>query len=260
MADAITITIILFVVLNIVGVLFFGGKYDSKLSNPGTSSSYINTVPYDDTYQMSGVNTTSVYNSISPTIQQVRTNIVSKLDQQKARIREHEQQLEVRRQELINKQHQLQTEIDKLDDTIQTSLSDEQIAQINQIKSNLKSKINSIQTQLHGVDAGKVHCVLPRDSVSGNMYRGSNGRRDSRQTRRSLRQPSHSRPRMQENWSRDWSLEDEFTRQPASGDYDAAGVLEEEEQVVSVNECFSDSNPYVNVFGGNGASTFAPFS
>jgi hypothetical protein len=39
-----------------------------------------------------------------------------------------------------------------------------------------------------------------------------------------------------------------------------AGVLEEKEQVLSVNECFSDSNPYVNVFGGHSASTFAPFA
>ena len=207
---------------------------------------------------MSGVNTTSVYNSISPTIQQVKSNIVTKLDQQKARIREHEQQLEARRQELMNKQHQLQAEIDKLDDTIQTSLSDEQIAQINQIKGNLKTKINSIQTQLHGVDAGKVHCVLPQNNLasprdfSESAYRGSSGRRDSRHARRTSRH--EARPRMQEDWSRDWSLDNEFTRQQIPEE-----TISVEEDTVTVNECFSDKNPYVNVFSGNGASTFAPF-
>lgn len=274
MADTITMVIILFIILNFVGILFFGGRYDSKISTVGTTSTLpyssvsansnlasINNGLYNNGYQMSGVNTTSVYNSISPTIQQVKTNIVTKLDQQKARIREHEQQLEARRQDLINKQHQLQTEIDKLDDTIQTSLSEEQIAQINQIKSNLKNKINSIQTQLHGVDAGKVHCVLPTSptnsfNVIENTYevddysasrRGASGRRSSRTSRRQTRRPQG------QDWARDWSLDDEFTRQP---------TLEEDitiEGETDINECFSDSNPFVNVFSGSNPSTFSPF-
>ncbi len=80
MVDAITVTIIVFLVLNILGLLFFNGKYDSKITTLSNNTTYSN--DYDDVYKMETVNTSSIYNTIAPTMQQVKSNIVSKLDEQ----------------------------------------------------------------------------------------------------------------------------------------------------------------------------------
>lgn len=311
MVDAITITIILFLILNFIGVLFFNGKYDSKISTGSTTSfgsSGIGNSSYsgsnynfnsgldviDDTYKMRDVNTTSVYNSIAPTIQQVKSNIITKLDEQKVKIQEHEKILEARKQELLVKQQQLQNEIDRLNETLQSSLSQEQLNQINQIKTNLKRKIDSIQTQLHGVDASKAQCVLPSyqggnsinqynviDSRNNLKFRNSppmddlfdeeirliqrprhdtrSGRRDSRQSKRATRQ--QERPRVhQKDWASDWSLDNEFTRPSYSGELSVEDDITFDNNVsLDVNECFSADNPFVNVFEHQTNVSFAPY-
>jgi hypothetical protein len=311
MVDAITITIILFLILNFIGVLFFNGKFDSKISTGTFSSSgssgtgngsysgseynYGNSLDViDDTYKMRDVNTTSVYNSIAPTIQQVKSNIITKLDEQKVKIQEHEKILEARKQELLVKQQQLQNEIDRLNETLQSSLSQEQLNQINLIKTNLKKKIDSIQTQLHGVDASKAQCVLPSyqnnsginqyDTIDYNnniKYRNSppiqdifdeeitllrsprhitrSERRDSRQSRRGTRQ--QERPRIhQKDWSSDWSLDNEFTRPSYPGELSVEDdITFDNKTSLDVNECFSSTNPFVNVFENQGNVSFAPY-
>jgi hypothetical protein len=261
MADSLTIAIIVFLALNIIGLLFFGGKIDSQISNFGKLSSSSSNSSYNSNssispvynnvntslngYSMNGVNTTSVYDSISPTLQQVKSNIITKLDQQKQKIKNHEQQIEEKRQILLNKQQQIQNEINNLDEKLVTSLSDEQLAQINLIKSNLKTKMNNIQSQLHGVDANKAQCVVPQYDFSNRQIRFNKGKRPM----------LFDRSQFQNDWSSDWTLDNEVI--------DESIIVPEEvdivESPINTKECFTSFNPYLSVFNDKSGSTFAPY-
>lgn len=302
MVDAITITIIVFLILNIIGVLFFNGKYDSKLTTLSNTSTNYNSPysnNYDSSYKMGTVNTSSIYNSIAPTMQQVKSNIVSKLDNQKSRIQEQEKKLEAHRQSLLAKQQELQTEIDKLNDQLSSSLTTEQLNQINQIKNSLKVKINNIQTQLHGVNANKAQCVVPYSPSANSAYtdnfsplyqderilrresrrqsrdysgvrRNERGvRRDERGVRRDERQLGRDERQLGRDARRKLRAENPYFQDDWSSDNDVDDVYMEDavaeteqldvEDNLKYNECFSNINPYVNVFSSGSATSFAPY-
>jgi hypothetical protein len=285
MVDAITITIIVFLVLNILGLLFFNGKYDSKITTLSNSNNTSYSNDYDDVYKMGTVNTSSIYNTIAPTMQQVKSNIVSKLDEQKMRIQEQEKKLENHKQSLLNKQQQLQNEIDKLNEQLSTSLTNEQLNQLNQIKNSLKVKINNIQSQLHGVNANNAQCVLPY--VPGNdlnyeyadnfqpIYRDDRAlrrgdersvRRDERSVRRDERSGTRDERRGSRRSQRDERQaerrkrrdENPYFEDDWSGDSDDVSVDINDD--LKYNECFSNIDPFVNVFSGGCNTSFAPYA
>jgi hypothetical protein len=192
MADTITVLIILFVALNILGVLFFGATYDSKISTL-SNKNYIE----PDYYTMSNINTNSIYSNLQPTIQQMKSNIMTKLDAQKGKIHEYEAVLEQKRQALLAKQEKLKSELMSLQEKQNSALTNEQLHQINTIKADLKNKLNSISTQLHGVNPENVKCTLPINGF-GLSQQQQQARRNMRKEKRLDR-----RVRFQNDWSID---------------------------------------------------------
>lgn len=239
MADTITVLIILFVALNILGVLFFGATYDSKISTL-SNKNYME----PDYYTMSNVNTNSIYSNLQPTIQQMKSNIMTKLDAQKGKIHEYEAVLEQKRQALLAKQEKLKSELMSLQEKQDSALTNEQLHQINTIKADLKNKLNSISTQLHGVNPENVKCTLP--------INGFGLSQQQKQARRSMRKDRRLDRRVR--FQNDWSLDDpSFTE-------DVEFQVEEDEYLSprpstridrkssrAINECFETGDKEIDL-------------
>lgn len=262
MADTITILIILFVVLNILGVLFFGATYDSKIS---TLSNKNNGSLANDYYTMSNINTNSIYTNLQPTIQQMKSNIITKLDAQKGKIHEYEAIMEQKRQALLAKQEKLKTELQALQEQQNSSLTNEQLQQINTIKADLKNKLNSISGQLHGVNPEQVQCTLPVN----NYELGS--RQPSRQARRDIKQEKRAARRV--SFQNDWSMDEPGFEENIEFDIEENEYLAprsstriDRRSSRTINECFETGEKEIDqihdqIFNKkqNNSGEFAPF-
>lgn len=237
MADTITVLIILFVALNILGVLFFGATYDSKISTL-SNKNYVE----PDYYSMSNVNTNSIYSNLQPTIQQMKSNIMTKLDAQKGKIHEYEAVLEQKRQALLAKQEKLKSELMSLQEKQDSALTNEQLHQINTIKADLKNKLNSISTQLHGVNPENVKCTLPINNFGSSQQQA---RRSARKDRRLDR-----RVRFQNDWSLDDpSFAEDIEFQVEQDEYLAPrrSTRIDRKSSRAINECFETGDKEIDL-------------
>lgn len=242
MADTITILILLFVALNIIGILFFGSTYDSKISTLSNKNNY-----EPEYYKMSNINTNSIYTNLQPTIQQMKSNIITKLDAQKGKIHEYEAILEQKRQALLAKQEKLKAELISLQEQQNSALTNEQLHQINTIKADLKNKLNSISTQLHGVNPENVKCTLPVNGI-GQSRSASRDFRDSRDARKTKR--LDRRVRFQNDWSIDEpGLEESSDFEIEENEYLAPrqSTRMDRKSSRSINECFETGEKEIDL-------------
>lgn len=168
------VVIIVLLLLNVIGFAFFSGL-DGRISSLGETQDtvvHLNNkpsvvTPVSPHYYISPTPSyTDVYSELKPAMQQIKASVSEKLNQQKLKIQQYENQLKTRKDDLLLKQQQIQTELDNLNETQQYSMTEDQKAKINQLKYNLENKINSISDQLKGVSTGQLQCSLPVNNYS----------------------------------------------------------------------------------------------